>query len=270
MRSFALDLGNPISNHPDNAGLALALIGHPCVPGVGGGSNRWPDLTRKTAGGTLTNGPTWSANSRGFSLRLDGANDYVTIADSPAIAVGTQSFWFQFSANLTRNTGVNQAYIDKRVNGGIFNGIHLYCLFGNWGCQLNDTSTKSYGLGAITSGQQTITWVVDRAASMTYLYSDARLVGSASIAAVSASLTSTPALRIGLAVDNNAPVPMTLDWLRHGIGKPLSSSQVVTANNDPATDPRLNRITGRTYYLPLSTTPSVFAPAFGPGWGFAA
>lgn len=41
-------------------------------------------------------------------------------------------------------------------------------------------------------------------------------------------------------------------------------------SRDPATDPRLNRITGRTYFVPLSTTPSVFAPAFGPGWGFAA
>jgi len=35
-------------------------------------------------------------------------------------------------------------------------------------------------------------------------------------------------------------------------------------------DSPLRWVTGRTYFAPLSATPSVFAPAFGPGWGFAA
>lgn len=274
MRSFALDLGNPISSHPDNAGLALALIGHPCVPGVGGGSNRWPDLTRKTAGGTLVNGPTWAGTQWGqWGIAFNGTTQYLTLPASSYFHPGQTS---PFS--LLVSVWVNSFSAGRIFNSQRAAGSTAFNLF------VSGTSSIScsfYGAGASGGGVYTATFstgtwhrvgIVYTGATRT-LYAAGRVdtspvAASLPTSAGSADVAFVGSLGGGAGTFLNGQVSDLRYYLRA-----LSGDEVARDyqwSRDPSTDPRLNRITGRTYYLPLSTTPSVFAPAFGPGWGFAA
>jgi hypothetical protein len=95
-----IDLKDPIEwDHPPNQGLRLALVG---VPGLTGGG-RWPDLTGRSAGGTLVNGPTWAVGNRGVGVRFDAgiSSRYVEVPDADHLDVtteGTVSAWVRIDS----------------------------------------------------------------------------------------------------------------------------------------------------------------------------
>jgi len=277
MRSFSLDLGNPISKHPDNAGLALALIGHPCVPGVGGGSGRWPDLARKTAGGTLVNGPTWTVGQGGqWGLSLNGSTQYITL---PASSYFHPSQTSPFSLLVS-------IFINSFSSGRIFNsqraaGSTAFNLFvsGTNTISCSFLGTGASGGGAYTGAFSTGDWhrigIVYTGTTRT-LYAAGRIDTAAVSASLSTSAGSADAAFIGsLGGGAGTFLNGQVAGFRY-YSRALTTDEVARDYQwfrDPATDPRLNRVTGRTYYLPTSPPPppsASFAPAFGPGWGFAA
>jgi hypothetical protein len=67
--------------------------------------NTWTDLCNTRNSGTLTNGPTYSANYGG-SIVLDGTNDYIAVPDSTALGITgdkTVSCWVFLKSNDNGN-----------------------------------------------------------------------------------------------------------------------------------------------------------------------
>lgn len=64
--------------------------------------------------GTLTNGPTWAGSTLGSAVKLDGANDYISIPHSPALAI-TADITVAIWSMMTTATGYMQL-VNKSAN----------------------------------------------------------------------------------------------------------------------------------------------------------
>lgn len=111
-----IDLANPVSNHPLNAGLGLW-----CLPlrNNSGGRTLF-DLCGKTHG-TLTNGPTWGpGRSPEFgAVQFDGVNDYVDCGTASATQFTptdpfSVSFWMRTSTSV--GAGVTRGIVGRWVS----------------------------------------------------------------------------------------------------------------------------------------------------------
>ena len=95
-------MGRTIGGKTVSNGLVLALDAANKLSYPGSGT-AWKDLSGNNNTGTLTNGPTFSANNQG-SIVFDGTNDYVDIANSTSLNPSyiTLMSWIKitsFSAN---------------------------------------------------------------------------------------------------------------------------------------------------------------------------
>lgn len=84
-----IDLGNPVADHPLNAGLAAWWLP---LPNNQGGVTLW-DIVRGH-NGTLTNGPIWGSGlSRlpGQAVQCDGVDDYIATSGVPSYSSGDYS-----------------------------------------------------------------------------------------------------------------------------------------------------------------------------------
>lgn len=253
-----IDLSCPINwGHPDNAGLALCLS---AVGGTAGGA-RFLDLCRlgdQTAGGTLVNGPTWVGTpwgQRGLSSigGVGAANvPNSSVFDGPPITLAS---WVLVPSGNTGESYIFSNYPSRWTFGtltasakmGLYPGSGGWVVsntsvndgfWHRWGVSITATGALTFYLDGKPDGTASVTIAGTRKATLAYGCASRYIAGGIVLAGVAADAR-------WFARD--------YQWSR-----------------DPATDPRLNRITGRTYFAPLSATPSVFAPAFGPGWGFAA
>ena len=72
--------------------------------------------------GTLTNGPVWTAGKYGNGLLFDGINDYVSVANSSAINLGTSDFtiagWVKRQATGTEHNILSKTATNAWVSGG--------------------------------------------------------------------------------------------------------------------------------------------------------
>jgi hypothetical protein len=129
-RCNAIDLSDPVSDHPLNRGIVSWWLPLPHLKG----STTLFDLVKTGRNhGTLTNGPTWTAGRDGFgALQFDGSNDYVDCGLAGNFT--TESFWIEFHVNPaslpTTGTGGNPVFVYK----GAFN-------VGGWYVQCQQNST---------------------------------------------------------------------------------------------------------------------------------
>jgi Concanavalin A-like lectin/glucanases superfamily len=92
--------------------LRSLVAWYPTFPYLVGGL-RWYDLAGSNHG-TLTNGPTWGADSSGRfegAVRFAPTDDNVTIPDAPAIDFGTGPFTVCFSLTVTTGLTVDSEYM---------------------------------------------------------------------------------------------------------------------------------------------------------------
>lgn len=115
-----LDLDNPVSDHPDNAGLLLRLYGGPQIPGVGGASLRWPDMAnraglvgpRYTTGPALVNSPAWVSTGLGsFGLSFSGTS-YAVVTLSLTLADATLAAWVYPRTVVNYGRAIDADYVN--------------------------------------------------------------------------------------------------------------------------------------------------------------
>ena len=84
-----IDLGNPVSDHPLNYGLASWWMG---LPNNSGGSTLFDLVQTGRNHGTLTNGPTWVPGPSGFQgLSFSGTSGYVELP--PGVNLTGEQSW---------------------------------------------------------------------------------------------------------------------------------------------------------------------------------
>lgn len=173
---LAVNLSHPLANHPLNRGRVLWLLG--VRPSAGG--NVWHDLTRKTAGGVLTNGPGWTAGrTGGLSFRGDGTDDEA-IVSTPAFTVGSGPVTVACSGFLASTTargcwlkvGTTDIGVGIGVGNGTFDGAGA-----RWTCLYENI--RWIDAGAITTaGWHRLMMTVDAAGTTPIVYADGKSLGS--------------------------------------------------------------------------------------------
>lgn len=149
-----VDLGNPVADHPLNAGLVAWWLG---LPNNSGGGTLFDLCGQRPA--TLTNGPAWSPSPGGFAgLSLDGTDDYA-VADpfrfDPATSGYTYSAWIKPA--FASSSGTRRGLICWRA-GGIVGGdqsrVRLIWLDGSSGFYLDDKARYAFsGKPSFASGE---------------------------------------------------------------------------------------------------------------------
>ena len=168
-------------------------------PGTG---TTWTDLSGNSNNGTLTNGPTFSANNMG-SILFDGTNDYVTKTSwiSPPTNTFTIGCWVKFSDN------VNDRYLLSfgRDIGGSTGGLALFAYGFN---AISDVLIFEFGsgIGRVSSGivpSLNIWYYLTVTADVTnvkfYLNGEVKNTSSQG----SGAITSSPTLSIGSYVNGS-------------------------------------------------------------------
>ena len=130
-------------------------------------------------GGTLVNGPTWTAGKFGNGVSLDGTNDYVSVANPSTLNFGTSNFtlalWikrqatgvehtiFSKTANASWGSGGKEFFINASNNRLGFGGFGIGELFST-GTITNDGLWHHVALTFVDSSN-TITFYIDGVAS---------------------------------------------------------------------------------------------------------
>lgn len=256
-RPPVFDSGDAVNwDHPFSRGLVLALANLPgTVCGAGG---RWPNLTGKTPAGTLVNGPTWGATPYERCVNFDGTNDYINLGRPAALNL-TSAYTIAVLCRTNTTTGLRNAIYTGTASGGQY-GIVLNG--SAWLAQSVNGAPSNVNGQNLTANVDYLLGVSLSEGTMT-TYTNGVLNNSGSI------ITTTVAndINIGADIPNgrywSGPIYAVYMWNR---GMTARDHRWLNQNRFGMFKP----VTGRTYFAPLSTTPSVFAPAFGPGWGFAA
>ncbi len=96
-------------------GLVLALDAANARSYPGSGTT-WTDLTGNGRNGTLTNGPTYNSNNKGYFV-LDGTNDYISTVTATTLGINSTST--SFTLNIWFKTSVTgEYYLFDNYNGG--------------------------------------------------------------------------------------------------------------------------------------------------------
>ena len=123
--SIDLD-GDPVYNITDWRinGSSWMLLNMPFTSNISdSGSNRIRDYSAEQNNGTLTNGAFWNNSLIGGAVELAGGDDYVSIADSPVWAFGSNDFtidlWVNFDAiNAGSQGSIPNNFISHDQGGG--------------------------------------------------------------------------------------------------------------------------------------------------------
>lgn len=179
-RSGAIDLGNPLTDHPLNRGRVMWLYGLPQWSGGG----TWFDLCRR-ANGTLTNGPTWTPTGRGDSgLTLDGSDDSVALPGAmlpDARQDVTIAFWLRrvaqtgnYPALVMKDAGFSFGVIRYGVivDGAGFSGSGNLI---NWNMGGGGTSDSLFSASSVSNGVWVRVVCTNSAAGGQSIYLDGRL-----------------------------------------------------------------------------------------------
>ena len=257
LRGFGdVDLSSPIeTDHPDNTGLALRLLG---LPGLTGGP-RWPDLTGKTAGATLLGGASWA----GSTLGLNGTGQY---ADTTSIIPSSQGLYvscrFRQTAASTYVLGL----------AGLV-GTYHNASQNSWMLRLRGQQLELAGGGSLVGGTTVLNRWTHAAAIWlpgggTTLFLDGQPVATGNVA------MTDPVAAVKIGVDFlTDPRYFTgqIDAVNVQVG--IFTANVVARDSewsrDPGTDLRLRRLSARAYLLPSAApVTTTWIPAFAPGGGF--
>jgi hypothetical protein len=80
-----------------------------------GTGTTWTDLSGNSNNGTLTNGPTYSSDNRGF-FNFNGTSQYVNLGNKFNISPGTAALWFTVNNNITTTNTFNYRLFGKTTN----------------------------------------------------------------------------------------------------------------------------------------------------------
>jgi len=265
-----IDLSCPINwDHPDNSGLALCLS---AVDGTAGGA-KFLNLCRPgdpTAGGTLVNGPTWVGTPWGqWEINATSAG-YVLVTHSGALAFqGTLPFSCAITYTVASATAFSRIVAVANATDG-------------WSMQFGADGVAPVAQRSAASSYQkctgsAMTVGTPQRLAMAYDGTSIRMYQNG----VQTAIASSPNLSQTLSTSQLGVFAFAGGGNR-GAGKAgdmrvwslsLSAAQIKADyqwSRDPATDPRLNRITGRTYFLPpytATTRKTGYAPWIpGLGW----
>jgi len=243
-------------SHPLNAGL----VGRwQAIPGWTGG-DKLRDLTRRGNDGTLTNMAIPATSTSGWQtaggrpggcgfLALDGSDDYVSVADAPAINFGAGDFTIAVWAKLA---AVNRYILSHQKATSPYTGYGLYV--GTSGLLAMETSDGTFASFSAACDLTDGKWrhvAVTRVGASIALYQDGSLLSSGSGRA--GDLTQAVGLRIGTFSDGSQPWLGGLDEIRF-LGRALSGSEAAALYEDslrgsPGT---LRWLSSRAYFLPAA------------------
>ncbi|TSC89923.1 MAG: thrombospondin N-terminal-like domain-containing protein [Parcubacteria group bacterium Gr01-1014_3] len=182
-------------------GLSDGLVGYWTFDGPQVSGTAVTDSSSSGNSGTLTSGATIDPGVVGQSLKLDGANDYVSVGDpaSGVLDFGTGNFSSSFWIRAVESAA--NIIIGKRQSGAPFVGYLIYHDTANIAIQLNDTAQTPYGLGAFTTAclQQWchVVVTINRSTNQAIYYLNGALVATVDISATTGSLDSTGGFSIG-------------------------------------------------------------------------
>lgn len=248
-------------SHPDNAGLALLLLG---LPGRVGST--WADLTGKTSGATVETGAEWgwagvvAAGGKGV------AGVPIPYAGWVSGVTYGRSYWLAFTLRVHAFTGVALPLLDDagRVFSSFYNasGAPSY-EFSGWGTLVagrryrlvrymlaNNLSASSYvGVNGVQSA--TGSNAVWGTGGVALSFGGNPSSGSTANASTRVDYGD---IQFGLGRIDAGWIARDYDWSR-----------------DPARDPRLRRVTGASYFVAPAAPGggSAFVPALAAGWGWA-
>jgi len=259
---WCVDPSQPVEwGHPLNRGRVAWWLG---LPQAGfSGSALIRDITRPGYGGShgvMAGGLSQFPSERGYyGLRTNGTGRATgTTALTAATDLSLAIWIYQASPQTTIKVAIgfgSAVWLGSSVTAGKWN-------FSCDGFTLLDTATGH------TAGWHRITGT--RTGGMAYLYVDGMLATSGARTAGSAS----GAFSLGDFTASGYVWPGDISdpsvWNRCLSAAEVAYDHDLSRRGYRTPDSPLRWITGRTYFAPLSATPSVFSPAFGPGWGFAA
>lgn len=164
----------------------------------------WYDLSGNGNNGTLTNGPTFSSNSRG-SIVFDGSNDYVSIPHSSELAF-SGDFTIESVILPTANTANciiqkgsgNDFYQEYWLLNDMRNTSRYFSLIMAYSNNGGRTEAKTGNIAVLNNYYHVVAKV---SANTQYVYVNGALEATAGI---STRLTGTSNLRVGWRVDGFA------------------------------------------------------------------
>lgn len=233
-----IDLDNPLDrDHPDNAGLALALLG---LPGYTGGS-RWADATGRTAGANIVSvsgDPKPIATPYGLGLGFGRTGSgYLQVPVNLSTAGGalylsawvwwsdtTQGWYRSGAAGGGGFTVTNSSTLTYRVNGGnIVTSVQKSTVTNRWVRWHIQTQTSSSEL-----------WIDGKRIHLGVggLPNDSAMVLAANIPPSQTARCDLTGVRIGFRYLNETQIQNDYAWTL-----------------DPARDERLRRLRGVAYFF---------------------
>lgn len=274
MPSYAgyLNTHHPIEwGHPDNAGLALWLLG---INNFAGGQ-QWPDLTGRTSGASLVGGPAWVGSPYGQSALASTGTQYSTTVAVEALfgsaPVAVSVAWWQYVSSAGPSSGA--------MWGGVAGGGELSAQFfgGTW--FVGSRAPGSYGdirlQLASDSASAPAGWSRYYAyvsLGLTALYRDGRVLASRSDSGTVLDLSSSGPMRLnGNPAFGSPLVGTTGGWrlVANPFGDPAGlAARDYEWSQDPGRDPRLRRLSSRAWLIGTggggTTTPETFTASCTP------
>ena len=256
-----VDLSAPIDwRHPDNAGLALRLLG---LPGVSGGP-RWPDLTGNTAGATLAGGAAWTPTQWGQAgVSLSGSGQYL---DTPASCGPAGTIAVTVQPAFGPDTSARYVFDSFGSRTLLYQNIQAV---GSYGLYVNGTTVSDTPTGLVLSLPQGVPTrlVVAWGGGSVQVYRGGTLFASFAVSVGASS----GQLRFGSRFNGQD------FWAGQQFGQLVRAVKADAGwaardyerARDLSRDDTLRRLTTRAYLLP-SAAPAAgdFVPAFAPGWGY--
>lgn len=247
-----LDLGRPVSDHPDNDGLALWLPGFRPQAGA----TTWHDASRRTGAVTLVGSPPWAPAAGGLGVSLDGSTQYA----GGSAAVTPFSFADKSFVMWIKPTAVSslRGLIDKDTDptggwGFWLAGSGKLVWWPSGGADVTDSGSAAVAAGAWT--RVGVSW--NRLTRGTRFYYDGRPSTAGTVTASDADATEggVSPLQVGNLRNNLSggafAFPGVIAEVRGLVGVKDDGwfARDYEWSRSPAADPRLRRWSRKTWLM---------------------